>query len=70
MVEMWKSGEFDYNFSDNCNSYSSPCTFTDACGSRDPEEYVRYNFNHYRWNPLKHQVEELDDDNQVIRIVE
>lgn len=70
MVQCWEEGYFDYNFSDSCNSYSSPCTFTDACGSAREADYLRYNFEHLRWNPVLHQVEELDDEDNVVRIVE
>jgi hypothetical protein len=70
MERMWESGYWDFNFGDSCNSYSSPCQYSDACMSRDPKQYVKDNMDHLRWNPLIHHVEELDDDDNVIRIVE
>ena len=70
MIRSWEAGEWDYNFSDSCNSFSSPCPYTDVCASSRPDDYLRGNFEHLRWNPLEHQVEELDDDNNIVRIVE
>lgn len=70
MIQYWHVGYFDYNFSDSCTSYNSPCPFTDSCTSSDPEKYVKSNFEHLRWNPIEHQVEELNDSNEVVRVVE
>ncbi len=70
MISLWDSGKWDFNFSDSCYAYMSPCSYSDACSSRDPDKYLMSNLDHLKWNPLKHQVERLDDDDNVIEIVE
>lgn len=70
MIHCWQTGNWGYNFSESCTAYNSVCMYSDSCTSSDPEAYVLANFNHHRWNPLKHQVEELDDNDIVIRVVE
>lgn len=70
MIRCWEEGYFDYNFSDSCTAFFTPCAYTDVCMSGRPDEFIRANFEHYKWNPLEHRVEELDDNNQIVRIVE
>lgn len=70
MIHSWQDGYFDYNFSDSCTSYSTPCAYTDVCMSGRPLTFLQSNFEHYRWNPLEHRVEELDDEDNIVRIVE
>lgn len=70
MIACYERNYFDFNFSDSCNSYSAPCSYTDACSSSRYNDFLKANFEHHRWNPLKHQVEELNDQDEVVRIVE
>lgn len=69
MVQCWEEGYFDYDFGEACTSYSSPCAYTDSCSSSRPEDYVKANFEHVRWNPIEHVTEELDDQDNVVGYV-
>jgi hypothetical protein len=69
MIKCYNEGYFDFDFGEACTSYSTPCAYTDSCGSSRPEDYVKANFEHVRWNPILHVVEELDHEDNVIGVM-
>lgn len=52
MIVMYKSGEWDFNISDSCNSFGA-CTFHTPCSVADPIQWLNGpDFTHFVYNPL------------------
>jgi hypothetical protein len=51
MIECWRSGYYDYNLSDGCNSFGG-CDYKVLCLSRDPEPFIKTHFVERPWIPV------------------
>lgn len=62
MIEAWKTGQYNFDLSDACNSFGG-CTFSSLCLSRDPEMWIPSQFSHNPWDPLK-SFEEMREEKE------
>lgn len=60
MIRSWEEGHFDLALGDACNAYSG-CAYKTLCLSQQPEAWIKTNYRHNPWNPLKTQ-EELEQE--------
>lgn len=51
MIEVWRSGVWDYNLDDSCSNYGG-CVFKQVCVSEDPKPWLEMNFERRQWLPL------------------
>lgn len=51
MIEMWKSGYWDYNLDHACTEYGG-CALTRVCKSPDPEKWLSIYFHKRKWDPV------------------
>lgn len=51
MIEMWKSGVWDYNLDHACTEYGG-CAFIRPCKSPTPENWLPLYFTRRKWDPV------------------
>lgn len=51
MIEMWKSGYWDYNLDHACTEYGG-CPLVRVCKSPDPEKWLQIYFHRRKWDPV------------------
>jgi len=51
MIEMWRSGEWDYSLDHACTEYGG-CAFTRICKSPEPEKWLPLYFRQRKWDPV------------------
>lgn len=51
MIQMWASGNFDYNLDDACVAYGG-CPFVRVCKSPEPKKWLPLYFYKKRWDPV------------------
>ena len=42
MIQIWKSGQFPYNFDDSCIAYNSTCEYMPLCQAQDYKKWLMY----------------------------
>jgi hypothetical protein len=50
-IAMWKENRWDKNLGDTCSAYSG-CMFLTPCGAKDPEPWLKSNYQIKLWNPI------------------
>lgn len=60
MVEMWKTGYWDYNLDHACAEYGG-CMFLNACKSPDPQPWLDLYFTKRIWDPLLREEREATE---------
>jgi len=51
MIEMWKSGYWDYNLDHACTEYGG-CPLVRVCKSIEPEKWLQIYFHKRKWDPV------------------
>ncbi len=60
MIEMWKSGYWDYNLDHACTEYGG-CPLVRVCKSPDPEKWLGIYFHRRKWDPVTRTETLLED---------
>lgn len=60
MVEMWRSGVWDFNLDESCIAYGG-CPLQRVCKSAEPEKWLPMYFHKRRWDPLTRSEEPINE---------
>ena len=51
MIQMWESGQFDYNLDHACTEYGG-CGLRNVCLTREPSQLLSLQFERKEWQPI------------------
>lgn len=63
MIQMWESGQFDYNLDHACTEYGG-CSFRQPCLSPEPDRWLAVGFERRAWDPVERTETILPPESQ------